>query len=139
MTLWPAHIVSAASLVSTTNAIYVGRRPQEVGRRDMELWIERLPDLDPVGSGAHLVKRHAYRCHFRRMQNMGGDKVGQNQVGSVDTRLQDMVARYDGQVYFVADFPTMLPATAVEVVVDEDPEETRWILGAVDVTWHVAA
>lgn len=137
MAVWPADLVSAG-VVTTADAVYVGRQAQEVARRDREVLIERLPDPDTEGSGGQNVIRHAYRLHVRVAANMGGNKAGTAFVTTVDPFLQLIKDRYHGQVRFVATFSGMMPASARENVVDEDPEDKRYIVGSVDVTFNVA-
>lgn len=142
VTGWPADLVTAG-IVTSTDQVVPGRRPNNVLRRDLTLWIERKDDVPggEGGNGAQFLKGHVYVVHVLFPLNLGGNKAGKVQLDTIEAKLEAIRDRYHGAsmpaaiVTAVPALANIVSASAVEEAVDEDPEDEAVQSGAVRVTW----
>ncbi len=134
----PTDLVTAG-VVAATSQVYTGRRPQHIAIQSGEVWLERF--AGPVeGTGLQHVTTCVVRAHYRTARgNAGGNKTGAAQLTDVEAKLATIAARYRGAIPFVAvsGLTNSLPASAVEGVVDEDPEDEAIHSGYVDLTFRL--
>lgn len=134
----PADLVSAG-IVATTTQVVAGRRPQDKVNQLGDVWLERLP-APLEGNGLQHVTTCPIRVHYRTARgNAGGNKAGTAQLVEVEAKLAAIVARYRAGVPFLAvsGLSGLLPVSAAEGQVDEDPEDEAVLSGYVDLTFRL--
>lgn len=133
--VWPADLVTAG-VVSSADAVYTGRRAQQVPR-DAEVWLE-YQGAAPAGGGLHAVTQHTYAVHVFRRGNDGPGARGERNLTDVEADLATIRDRYQGACPFKATATGMIHATAEVDDVDVDPEERRFQEGTVRVVFTVS-
>ena len=134
----PTDLVTAG-VVAAVGQVAAGRRPQGVTDQRGEVLLERLPAATE-GSGLQHVTTCPIRFRVRTGRgNAGGDKTGAAQLATLEARLATIRDRYRASMRFVAvtGLTGSLPASASEVVVDDDPEDEAVLTGYVDVTFRL--
>ena len=133
--VWPADIRTALGLSS--GSVYVGRRPQNVPVKDVEVLILR-GEVDQRGAGlGHEVEIHPYELHVRMRTNAGGDRTGKAQQTTVEAHMRTLVDRYHGLRPFVATLTDLVAVQAREGDVDLDPTDEATLVGVVQVDFLV--
>ncbi len=133
-TAWPADLVSAG-VVAVVAQAYSGRRARDKTDARGELWLERMPA--PASGDVQQVRAHPYRVHVRHPLNGGPDKAAASQLTIVEARMRTIADRYHGQCPSITGVSNVLSISAVEDVVDVDPENEAVLDGVVLVTFFV--
>lgn len=128
----PADLVTAIGVGAA--GVYAGRRPQNVPRKDLEVWLAR-GDTEELSRGlGNVVTRHRIRVAVRLRTNAGGNGTGEAQLTAVEAHLRTIVERYRGRrpAFAVTAVADLIALDAREGAVDTAPDDEDTLEGVVD-------
>lgn len=131
-TALPADLVTAIGVAAA--GVYTGRRPQNVPRKDLEVWLAR-GEVEELSRGlGNTVTRHRIRVAVRVRTNAGGNGTGSAQLTTVEAHLRTIVDRYRGRrpAFAVTAVSDLIALDAREGSVDTAPDDGDTLEGVVD-------